>query len=347
LKGIIIAGGQGTRLRPLTYHRPKPLVPVVNRPFLEYQVALLRHYGIDDIAFATNYMTEQIQSHFGDGSRFGVRMRYAIEESPLGTGGAIRNAADLFPGESVAVFNGDVLTDYNLGEILDFHAKKGAVATISLQPVPAPNPFGVLVLDEADRVKTWLEPSEEVKKALALQKNIAHTGTDLINAGFYVFDAQFIARIPPGTRCSVERDIFPPLLKENGPVYGIAPGGFWMDLGRAEQLMAASRAIMDGSVRSFTDGVALAEDVRVAPDARIEGLTSIGRGSSVESGSIVSDCIILNNVAIGRNATLRHLIVDDNCTIEDDVVLEGTPTGATPVLANGTEVKRGSRLGLN
>src|SRR5579862_8443931 len=114
LKGIIIAGGQGTRLRPLTYQRPKPLVPVANRPFLEYQVALLSTYGVDDIVFATNYMADQIEAHFKDGARFGVRMRYALEDSPLGTGGAIRNAAEMFPGEAVVVFNGDVLTDFDL-----------------------------------------------------------------------------------------------------------------------------------------------------------------------------------------------------------------------------------------
>jgi len=157
----------GTRLRPVTYHRPKPLVPVANRPFLEYQVALLKQYGIDDIVFATNYMADKIEGHFGDGSRFGVRMRYAIEESPLGTGGAIRNAADRFPGEAVAVFNGDVLTDFDLGRILDFHREKQAVATITLSEVPSPNPFGVLLLDAEGKVDAWNEPSEATKKLLA------------------------------------------------------------------------------------------------------------------------------------------------------------------------------------
>ena len=141
MKGIIIAGGLGTRLRPLTYTRPKPLVPVANRPFLEYQVALLRKHGVDDIVFATNYMADKIEGHFGDGSRFGVRMRYAIEETPLGTGGAIRNAADRFPGEAVAVFNGDVMTDFDIGAILRFHHDKQAIATITLVARSQPQPF--------------------------------------------------------------------------------------------------------------------------------------------------------------------------------------------------------------
>src|SRR5215813_12077600 len=181
MKGIIIAGGLGTRLRPLTYRMPKPLLPVANRPFMEYQVALLRQHGVDDLVFATNYMADKIESHFGDGSRFGVRMRYAIEETPLGTGGAIRNAADLFPGEAVAVFNGDILTDFDLGAILEFHRAKKATATITLAEVPSPHPFGVLILDGEGRVQEWREPSEETKKALAVDHDLMPTGKDLIN----------------------------------------------------------------------------------------------------------------------------------------------------------------------
>ena len=344
MKGIIIAGGQGTRLRPLTYHRPKPLVPVVNRPFLEYQVALLKHHGIDDIVFATNFLAEQIQNHFGDGSRFGVRMRYAVEDSPLGTGGAIRNAADLFPGESVAVFNGDVLTDYDLGAVLAFHAEKNAIATITLQPVPSPNPFGVLKLDADDRVKAWVEPSEETKKALANLEHVPVTGTDLINAGFYVFDAAFIATIPQGERSSVERDIFPKLLAEEAPIYGISPGGFWMDLGRAEQLMAATRAILDGSVKTYTTDTAVASIDTISQGVLIGGLTTIGRNVSIGHGTVINDCIIMDSVTIGSRAVLSHLIVDERTTIGDEVILEGKLGGATPVIAAGSAIMQGSRM---
>ena len=343
MKGIIIAGGLGTRLRPLTYHRPKPLVQVVNRPFLEYQVALLREHGVDDIVFATNYMADKIQGHFGDGSRFGVKMRYAVEDAPLGTGGAIRNAAELFPDEDVAVFNGDVLTDYDLKTVIDFHYSKSAVATITLQPVPSPNPFGVLVLNEDERVTAWLEPSEETKKALANEQNVAVTGTDLINAGFYVLSARFINSIPHGEKCSVERDIFPRLLAEHAPVYGCAPGGFWMDLGRAEQLMSATRAILDGSVKTHTNDVAISPSATVADHSLISGLTSIGAGSTVGKGSLLTDCIIMDGVRIGNNVSLSHLIVDEHTIIEDDVVVEGKLGGATPVIAAGSLFRQGTR----
>jgi len=160
-------------------------------------------------------------------------MRYAIEETPLGTGGAIRNAADRFPGEAVVVFNGDVLTDFDLGRILAFHHEKQAVATITLSEVPSPNPFGVLILDADGKVEALVRAERSDQEA-AVTRQFEITGTDKINAGFYVFAPEFIESIPQGVPSSVERDIFPRFLERSAPVYGIAPGGFWMDMGRPE-----------------------------------------------------------------------------------------------------------------
>lgn len=344
MKGIIIAGGLGTRLRPLTYQRPKPLVPVANRPFLEYQVALLHANGIDDIVFATNYMADKIEGHFGNGDRFGVRMRYALEETPLGTGGAIRNAADFFPGESVAVFNGDVLTDFDISTILAFHRERNAIATITLAEVPSPNPFGVLILNEEGRVERWQEPSEELKKRLSSGQSLAVTGTDLINAGFYVLEREFIERIPSGVPSSVERDIYPPLLAEKAPVYGIAPGGFWMDVGRAEQLMIATQAVLSHAVKTTLPSIAVAEESTVASDAIFAGHTAIGTGCHIGAGSRLESCILMNHVVIGNRVELTGVIVDDGVQIEDDVVVEGRGgQGPTPVLAAGSVLKKGTR----
>ena len=345
MKGIIIAGGLGTRLRPLTYSRPKPLVPVANRPFLEYQVALLRKHGVDDIVFATNYMADKIEGHFGDGSRFGVRMRYAIEETPLGTGGAIRNAADRFPGEAVAVFNGDVMTDFDISAILRFHQDKQAIATITLSPVPSPNPFGVLLLDANSRVTEWREPSEATKKALAAGQDLAPTGTDLINAGFYVFAPAFIARIALGVPSSVERDIFPPLLAEQGPVYGIAPGGFWMDVGRPEQLLIASQAVLSQTVTTATPGIAIGEGTTLAPGASADAQTSIGHNCHIGEGATLENCLLMDNITVGKNARLRGVIVDEGATLEEDVMVEGRgQAGPTPVIASGSVLAKGTRL---
>ena len=345
MKGVIIAGGFGTRLRPLTYPRPKPLVPVANRPFLEYQVALLRKHGVEDIVFATNYMADKIEAHFGDGSRFGVRMRYAVEDKPLGTGGAIRNAADQFPGEAVCVFNGDVMTDFDISAILRFHRDKQAIATITLSEVPAPNPFGVLLLDTNGRVEAWVEPSEEKKRALALDHGTASQGTDLINAGFYVFAPEFIERIAPGVPSSVERDIFPPLLAEKGPVYGIAPGGFWMDVGRAEQLLVATQAVVSGSVKTAIPGITVGEGATFAPSASRNDLTVIGRNCRIGENTRLESCILMDGVTIGNGVRLANVIVDENVTIEDDVSIEGRGVqGPVPVIAAGSVLKCGTRL---
>ncbi len=347
MKGIIIAGGLGTRLRPLTYQRPKPLVPVANRPFLEYQVALLRAHGIDDIVFATNYMADRIEGHFGNGSRFGVRMRYALEETPLGTGGAIRNAADLFPGETVAVFNGDVLTDFDLSAILDFHHRKQAIATITLTEVPSPHPFGILILDSEGRVQEWREPSEETKKALALDHDLTPTGKDLINAGFYILGPEFIARIAPGVASSVESDIYPKLIAENAPIYGFAPGGFWMDVGRAEQLLVATQAVLSGAVKTVVPGPAVGEETSIASSAWMDSQTAIGRNCRIGDESRLDGCIIMDGVTIGRHVRLSGVIVDTGATVEDEVVVEGRGgSGATPVIAAGSRLGKGTRLHL-
>ena len=346
MKGIIIAGGLGTRLRPLTYLRPKPLVPVANRPFLEYQVALLRRHGIDDIVFATNYMADKIEAHFGDGSRFGVRMRCALEEQPLGTGGAIRNAADFFPGEAVAVFNGDVLTDFDISKILAFHTEKKSIATVTLAEVPSPHPFGVLILNEAGRVLEWNEPSEETKKALAVDQDVVPTGKDFINAGFYVLEPEFIERIEPGVKLSVERDIYPKLLAEQGPMYGIAPGGFWMDVGRAEQLLLATQAALSGSVKTATPGFAVGEGATIAPDAWINGLTAIGRNCRIGAESRLENCILMDDVTVGSSVRLSGVIVDSGAIIEDEVVVSARGNSSTPVIAAQSRLGKGTRLHL-
>jgi len=289
-------------------------------------------------------MAEKIEAHFGDGSRFGVRMRYAIEKSPLGTGGAIRNAADLFPGESVAVFNGDVLTDFDLGAIISFHRNNQALATLTLEEVPSPSPFGVLELDREGRVLDWREPSEELKKALAADHDRKSTGVELINAGFYLFEPGFIARIPQGTVSSVERDIFPPLLKERGAVYGIAPGGFWMDVGRAEQLVVATRAVLSGAVRSSTLLAALGDRSRIASSASIDSDCSIGTNCTVGERSRLEGAILMDGVTIGDDVLLRGAIIDDGVTVEDNVVVEGRIGGAVPVIAAHSVLRNGSRF---
>lgn len=346
MKGIIIAGGLGTRLRPLTYHRPKPLTPVANRPFLEYQVALLKQYGVLDIVFATNYMADRIEAHFGDGSRFGVRMRYALEEQPLGTGGAIRNAAELFPGETVVVFNGDILTDFDLGKVMGFHTERNAAATITLSEAPSPHPFGVLILDDKGRVMEWREPSEEAKRAVTTDPDLEPSGKDLINAGFYVMSPEFIEKIPAGRPSSIERDIYPQLIAEGGPLYGVAPGGFWLDLGRAEQLLSATQSLLSGGVRTCAPGISVGEGTVIASSTWINGLTAIGHNCNIAGQTRLENCILMDRVTVGEHVRLSNVIVDEDVTIESEVIVEGRGGGNVPVVAAGSTLRRGTRLHL-
>lgn len=344
MKGIIIAGGLGTRLRPLTYHRPKPLVPVANRPFLEYQVAHLRQHGVTDIVFATNYMAEQIEGHFGDGSRFGVRMQYALETTPLGTAGAIRNASNLVPNEPLIVFNGDILMDFDLSQIIAFHKERNALATITLKPVPSPNPFGVLILNTEWRVEQWIEPSEELKKRLSKMSEIVPTGTDLINAGCYILEPEFIERIPKGVFASIERETYPQLLAEKAPIYGIAPEGYWLDLGRPEQLFTATQAILSGTARTGVPGIAIGEGTHIDPTAQKDSLTAIGKNCHIGSQTHLENAILMDEVRIGNGVRLSGIIIDSGAVIEDEVTIVGQQGEAIPVIASGSHITRGSRL---
>ncbi|MDO8587781.1 MAG: NDP-sugar synthase [Armatimonadota bacterium] len=367
MKGVIIAGGPGTRLRPLTYIRPKPIVPVVNKPFLEYQVDLLKRHGISDIIFCTNYMAEMIEAHFGDGSAHGVRMSYVIEENPLGTAGAVKNAEPLFKGDTLLVFNGDVLTDFDLSAIIDFHKKRKATVTLTLMGVPSPSPYGVIITDEQQRVLEFREPSEEVKKMLARNPNVEHTGTDYINAGTYVIESSIFEQIPADVPYSFERQLFPSLLAGGAPVYGYAAEGYWLDIGRPQQYMEAHRAVLAGSVKVHVAGrkaakgywvmsdgkadpvidptahigptVHVGQRTRIEANATIAGIVSIGHDCVIGEGSTVENCVLLDKITVGGNVILKNSIVDSETVIEDNAVIE-----ASCVLASNSRIGFGSAI---
>ncbi len=339
MKGVIIAGGFGTRLRPLTNVRPKHLLPVANRPFLEYQVALLKRHGIEEIVFATNYFANLIQMHFGDGSAFGVSMHFAIEEEPLGTAGAIRNAAAQTPGGPVLVLNGDILTDFDIGSVLQFHRSRGAVATIALRPVARPHGFGVVETEPDGRVTGWREPTEEEKRRVAEGAASSSGGTDFINAGVYVLEPEALERIPVGRAVSIERETFPELLDEKLPVYGTAPEGFWMDIGRPEQYLQANEAVLTQAVQTDVPFHQVAQDAEIDAGAVVDTVTALGPGVRIGKGSVLSRCVLLEGVTVGENVHLDGLIADLHVDIEDDA-------RARPgvVLGPGTVIGRGSRL---
>lgn len=363
MKGIIIAGGAGTRLRPLTYTRPKPLIPVVNRPFLEYQVAWLRKYGIDEIIFCTNYMSDAIAAHFGDGSDFGVRMQYAIETTPLGTAGAIKNAQVLAGNDTFVVLNGDVLTDFDLDSIVSFHRSMGSISTLTLKEVPSPSPYGVIDTDHTGRVLEFREPTESIKKALASATHLETTGVDYINAGIYIMEPEALEHIPTGRPVSVERETYPLLLQQGAPVYATAREGFWLDIGRPAQYRQATNAILSREIAVDPPGawdvagywieagaevnptahiaptVHIGKNARVHSGASVTGNSVIGRNCRVGTSTTLTDVILEANVLVGDGCHLEGVILDDGCHVEDDVIIN-----IPSVYAAGTVLRKGTRI---
>ncbi len=350
MQGIIIAGGQGTRLQPLTFVRPKPLIPVLNRALLEYQVELLRENGVDRIVFATNYMAEAIEDHFGDGARYGVAMRYAVENEPLGTAGAIRNAANSLwaRDETFVVFNGDILCDFHLTDVIQFHLDQEAEATITVKPVPSPSAFGVIHTDTSGRVTQWYEPSEEEKKRIAAMTDWRQTGWDHINAGFYVLEPAFLERVPASRAVSIERETFPQMIAEQARLFACVCEGYWQDVGRPSQLIAVSAAMAGGqtaipgippAARIDESVLVLGHDVVCGSGLECHGVVVVGDNCCIGNNVMLTDTILMARCHVGDGCRLNNTIIDADCTLEDNCVLANT------VMATKSHVNKASKIG--
>lgn len=328
MKAILLAGGKGTRLRPLTIHTPKPIVPIFNRPFLHYQIDLLKQVPeIDEVILSLNYQPRRIEEIFGDGSALGIKIRYVVEPAPLGTAGAIKYAGDKLT-ESVVVFNGDVLTQVDLAAVLRLHRERRARATIVLTPVENPTAFGLVETDGDGNIKRFLEKPkpEEVT-------------TNNINAGIYILEPDTFDRIPSDVAWSIERSYFPSLVERGETFVAYIYNGYWIDIGTPEKYMQVHRDIMDGRFDSapFKDLAAprtwVASDVRLEDGATVEGpcfidegvlvkagarigpYSVVGRQSHIEEDARVEGAIIWQNGRIARDAVIDQAILGRNCHI--------------------------------
>jgi NDP-sugar pyrophosphorylase family protein len=318
MKAILLAGGQGTRLRPLTLHRPKPIVPIFDRPFLQYQIDLVRRVPeIDEIVLSLNYQPRLIEEVFGDGSRFGVRLRYGVEPQPLGTGGAIKFAAGDARGEPIVVFNGDVFTSVDLAALLALHRERRASATIVLTPVENPSAYGLVETDEAGNISAFLEkPSPDEIRC------------NTINAGIYVLEPETLDRIAADTVCSIEREYFPSLIK-NGEIFvAHVSSGYWIDIGTPAKYRQAHRDIMAGRFLAppFTNAAGTAV---ISPEARVDAGATIEAPCFIDAGAVVA-----RGARVGANS-----VIGARCHVGEGAVIDGA------ILWPDTRVDRDARVG--
>lgn len=339
MEAIVLVGGQGTRLRPLTVSTPKPMLPVAGVPFLTHQLARLRAAGVDHVVLATSYRPEVFTSHFGDGASLGLRIDYMTETEPLGTGGGIRNVASRLEsaaGDPVVVLNGDVLSGHDIAAQVATHRRAEAAVTLHLVRVDDARAFGCVPTDGAGRVTAFLEKMPEPV-------------SDQINAGCYVFDRAVVDSIPEGKVVSVERETFPSLLSEGAVVMGYVDDAYWLDVGTPTAFVRASADLVRGVVASpalpTTDGRALiAPGARIADDAVVEGGTTVDEGATIGAGAIVDASVVMAGAQVHSGAVLRRsaigrdAVIGSGCVLVDAVVGDGARLGRRNELTAGARV---------
>ncbi len=337
MKAVLLAGGKGTRLRPLTIHTPKPIVPIFDRAFLHYQIDLLRQVPeIDEVILSLNYQPRRIEEIFGDGAGTGVRVRYVVEPAPLGTGGAVRFAAQGVA-DTLVVLNGDVMTAVDVNRVVSLHRERGAKATIVLTPVQNPSAYGVVETAPDGAVRRFLE-----------KPNPNEVTCNTINAGIYVLEPSTFDRIPKDVPYSIERVYFPSLVERGEPFFAYVDRGYWVDIGTPEKYVQVHRDMFDGRFGGGTFATADRSQPIVSPDARVdEGArlaapcfidhgaqiktraiigpySVIGRGVVVEEEAEVTASIIWPNSRIGQHAEVQGAILARNCHIGRNVTLRGS-----------------------
>jgi mannose-1-phosphate guanylyltransferase len=359
MQALILAGGEGTRLRPLTSTVPKPVVPLVDRPFIRYMLDWLRSHGVDDVVMSCGHLASGIRNVLGDGSAFGIRLRYVEEPRPLGTGGALKFAETLLE-DRFMMLNGDVLTDMDLTAQLAQHERTGARATLALTPVEDPSAYGLVRTADGGEVTEFVEkPSPD------------QIDTRNISAGVYVLERSVLDMLEPDQPASIERDVFPRLVGEG--LYGSVSDGYWLDIGTPERYLEGTFDILEGTVSSgvqdrMGDGYLCVEDgvesagriipsalvesgCRIGDGARIGGRVVLEHGVSVGDQTTIERAVVMRGAEIGRNCTISGCIVSGGVRIGDDchvgglsVLGEGVTVGAGNVVSNGARVFPGVTL---
>jgi mannose-1-phosphate guanylyltransferase len=339
LEAILLVGGQGTRLRPLTIGTPKPLLPTAGVPFLAHQIAKAAQSGVTRIVMATAYRAEMFAEVFGDGARFGLEIVYVHEAEPLGTGGGIRNAAASLrsdPEDPVVVLNGDVLSGHDLGAQLNLHLKADAAVTLHLVEVPDPARFGCVPTDFDGRVTAFLEKTP-------------NPVTSQINAGCYVFTRRYIDAMPPGVVLSVERETFPGLIEAHETVMGYLESAYWLDVGTPEAYVRGSSDLVLGELASPAvpgecGHALLLPGASADPSATITGGTTVGAHSEVAADAVVDGSVLFDGVRIGEGAKVTVSVIGAGATIGAGAVLDNVVIGTGAQVGPGNELRHGMRV---
>ena len=361
-QAVVMAGGEGSRLRPLTSNLPKPLMPVVNRPIMEHILVLLRENGVQEAHATVHYLADEIEAYFGDGSDFGLRLHYSVEDTPLGTAGSVKRLQEQL-NNTFVVISGDALCDFDLGAAVHFHRQKGAAATLVLYRVPEPREFGVVITDGERRVQRFLE-----------KPSWGEVFSDTVNTGIYVLEPQVLEKIEAGEQVDFSRDLFPALLKEGWPLYGYIAEGYWCDIGSLEQYRQANvdglekrvRCSVRGEQLKADEGIWLGRGAQINPRATLEPPvvighnTMVGEGVHISSCSVIGDncviepgaaierCVIWNNCYIGRGARLSGATICQNVVMKAHTVVgEGAVVGDKCLLGEGSIILPGIKLWPN
>ncbi|MEA2015523.1 MAG: NDP-sugar synthase [Actinomycetota bacterium] len=361
MKAVILAGGEGTRLRPITFLNPKPMLPLANRPFMENFVLWLRSHDIKDIIFSAGYLSEVFKDYFGDGRKFGLKITFVEEDRPLGTCGGVKNVEKYLGSESFLVFNGDILSSLNLARLVAFHKKKKADVTISVTGTDDPSSYGLVPVDGEGRITGFLEKPKEDEIV-----------TDLVNAGIYVMEPGVLKNVPAGEKYSFERQLFPALLEKGHRIFGYVFDSYWLDVGTPQKYLMANRDVLHKKIvfkfpcsevmkgiyagtgtgyskSNFVSGpVIIGNGTKIEKNAKIMPLTVIGDNCSVSEGTEISESVIFNNCKIGKKCNIKRAIISNNVVIGDNVTIEDySVIGDNSIIGKNNILKKGIKININ
>ena len=334
MKAVVMAGGEGTRLRPMTANQPKPLLPVANRPIMEHVLRLLKRHGFEETVVTVQFLAALVRNYFGDGEDVGMSLQYATEEMPLGTAGSVKNAEDALKDDSFLVISGDALTDMDLSEMVRFHKENGALVTVGLTRVPDPLEFGIVIADEDGRIQRFLE-----------KPTWGQVFSDTVNTGVYIMEPEVLAEVSAKESVDWSHDVFPKLLARGAPLFGYVSDRYWEDVGTLESYLKAQADVLarrvDTDIAGFevSPGVWIAEGADVDPDAVLTGPLCIGDYAKIEAGAHLREYSVIGaNVVVKEGAFIHRAVVHNNVFVGQGTTLRGC------VIGKNTDVMRLARI---